>query len=84
MSDPIFGPSTLAKAVHDTLDAATAAIPEGRSHALIFDGTYSQDTGPAVRALYVQRTETGWKIKLEGGYDGPGGVYGKVATAKSW
>lgn len=83
MSD-IFSPDAIAKSVHATLDAAYAAIPDGKAHAIIFDGTASTEDGPAIRALYVQRAPDGWNVVLEGGYSGPGGVSGQVAVAKAW
>ena len=83
MSD-LFTPANTAKAIHATLGDAFAAIPEGKSHAVIFDGTYSEADGPEGRALYVQRAPDGWNIVLGGGYSVPEGVSGKVAIAKSW
>lgn len=74
----------LVKGLHATLDAAYAAIPDGKAHAIIFDGTASTEDGPAIRALYVQRAPDGWNVVLEGGYSGPGGVSGQVAVAKAW
>lgn len=80
----VFSPGSLAKSVHDTLDQAQAAIPVGHHHAVLFDGTVSRADGPAIRGMYIQRTDGGWQIALEGAYDGPHGVAGKVAVAKSW
>lgn len=79
-----FSPANLAKAVHATLDEATAAIPEGKHNAVLFDGTYSKADGAEFRALFVHRTDGGWTVMAEGDYTGPGGIAGKVATAKSW
>jgi hypothetical protein len=84
MSGELFSPSATAKAVHATLDEALTAIPEGKSHAVIFDGTYDTASGGAVRALFVQRAPDGWNIVLAGDYSGPGGVSGQVAVAKAW
>lgn len=83
MNQSIFSPEALAKRVHATLDEATAAIPEGRHHAVILDATV-QDGQPEVRALYVQRTAGGWDVSLEGAWSGRGHVSGKVALLKSW
>ncbi len=83
MSD-IFSPNNTVKAIHATLTDAFTAIPEGRSHAVIFDGTYSEADGPEGRVLFVQRAPDGWNVVLEGGYSVPEGVVGRVAVAKSW
>ncbi len=83
MSGPFDAPA-LTHALHATLPDAFAAIPDGKSHAIIFDGTYTTVDGPAMRALYVQRAPDGWNVVLEGVYDKPGGVAGKVAIAKAW
>lgn len=79
-----FSPAATAKAIHATLDEALTAIPEGKSHAVIFDGTYDKAAGGTVHALFVQRAPDGWNIVLAGKYDGPGGVSGHVAVAKAW
>lgn len=80
----IFSPKNTANAIHATLGEAFAAIPEGRSHAVIFDGTYTEADGPEGRVLYVQRAADGWDVILGGGYTVPTGVSGRVAVAKSW
>ncbi len=79
-----FSPASLTKAVHDTLFDAYAAIPAGKSHAVIFDGTYDRVKGPQMRALYVQRAADGWNVVLEGDYDKPDGIVGKIVIAKAW
>jgi hypothetical protein len=48
---PLFSPDATVKAVHDSLDAALAAIPDGHSHAVLFDGTITG--APTVRAVYL-------------------------------
>lgn len=83
MSD-IFRQDVIARAVHASLDEATAAIPPGKHHAVLFDGTYSDATGASMRAVFVRRTDSGWKAELAGAYSGPGGVASKVTIAKSW
>ena len=82
MSD-LFSQDTLAKAVHDSLDAAYAAIPADKRHAVIFDGTAAQGSS-GVRAMYVQRIDGGWNVVLEGDVDTAHGAAGHVVIAKSW
>lgn len=79
-----FSPEAIAKSVHATLDEAFAAIPEGRSHALIVDGEYYGGRGVRARALYVQRVGKGWNIALEGDWNGNNLPDGKVSLLKSW
>lgn len=82
MSD-LFSPSSLAKAVHATLDEALASIPDGDSKALIIEGSVD-DAGPTVRAMWVQRAPHGWNVVLEGAYGGDDGPSAGVAIARSW
>ena len=82
MSD-IFSPAQLRKAVHASIDDAQAAIKPGHTKALILDGTYTDDDGAGVRALYIQRTSTGWAVLLEGRYNGSDGLGGAVKVAWS-
>lgn len=79
MSD-IFGQSNITKAVHDTLEAAYAAIPPGKSHALLVDAS----TESGVRALYVQRMPEGWNVALQGDWHGGDHVAGRIALLKAW
>lgn len=79
-----FSQQSIAKAVHASLDAAFAAIPAGRSHAVIFDGTAASSGGAQMRALYVQRSERGWNVAIEGDVDAVHGVAGSVVVGKSW
>jgi len=79
-----FSPAELQKAVHTSLAAAYEAIPPGRTHALLFDGTAATGQGGAVRALYVQRLDDGWNIALEGDVSTHTGAAGSVVVAKSW
>lgn len=81
MSDP-FDPAALARAVHDTLDQATAAIPEGKRGALLVDGRIS-DGKPSASLLLVTRGPHGWDLAGEMGWDGHY-VNAKVAVAKTW
>jgi len=80
----IFSPSSTAKALHKTRSEALAAIPAGDSKALIIDGSYTDEDGPSVRAVYVQRAPKGWNVLLEGAYNGDDGPSAGVAIAKSW
>lgn len=73
-----FSPTQLAKSVHDTLDAATALLPENKKHAILIDATQEQ-----VQAIYVQKVNDNWQLSLQGAYDGSH-VKGKIATAISW
>lgn len=87
-TDPVpaspFSPTALNKAVHDTLDQALAALPAGKNNAVLIDATYSTTDGPRAKALFVHRVKDNWTVALEGAYDGPHGVQGKVATAITW
>lgn len=77
MSD-IFTPGALRKAVHATLEAAEAAIPEGHTQAILLEAT--SDAG--VRALYVRRAGEQWRIAGEVAYrkgDGP-----RAGVAVKW
>jgi len=82
MSD-IFAPSSLAKAVHATLDEALATIPDGDSKALVIRG-WVDESGPVVSAMWVQRAQHGWNVLLEGAYGGHDGPDVGVAIARSW
>jgi hypothetical protein len=75
-----FDPSSVAKSVHDSLEEAYAALPPGKSHAVLVDA--STDSG--VRALYVQRVGDGWNVALEGEWRGRGHAAGKVTALKAW
>jgi hypothetical protein len=81
MSD--FSPDTLRRSVHNTLDEAYAAIPDGKNHVLLIDGTVG-DGSDAVRALYAQRIAGGWQVVLEGDWHGGTQVAGKIAALKAW
>lgn len=77
-----FSPEVIAKSVHDSLAQAYAALPEGKSHALIVDAT--TEGGGNVRALYVQRVGDGWNVALEGVWNGREHAAGKVSLLKAW
>lgn len=77
MSD-IFSPSKLRKAVHASLDDATAALPPGKRGAVLIDATQDR-----VRALLVFKAGDAWTVAAEAQYDGEA-VAGKVAVAGSW
>ncbi len=79
-----FSASSVQKAVHATLEDAYAAIPAGRSHAVLFDGTYARENGGTVRAMYVQRVGDGWDVVLEGDVSTHQGAAGQVVVSKSW
>lgn len=76
----VFSPAALKKTVHDTLEAAYAAIPPGKSHALLVDA--STDSG--VRAVYVQRVGDGWNVALAGRWNGTDAPAAGVAVLKAW
>lgn len=84
MTQDIFSPAALQKAVHASLDEAVAAIPTGHSRALVIDGTWTLADGPGVRAVFVQRTSDGWTVLAEGAYNGSDGPSAGVKVAKSW
>jgi hypothetical protein len=77
---PDLSPDALRRSVHNTLDEAYAAIPDGKSHVVLIDAT----TEAGVRALYAQRIAGGWEVVLEGAWQGGGHVDGKVAALKAW
>lgn len=83
MSGDIFGPANLAKAVHDSLDAAQATIPEGHNQALLLRATYNRQDGPGVEAVYVKRVGAGWSVLLETAYHGEDGPSAGAAVAWS-
>lgn len=82
MSD-LLSPDVLNKAVHDTLDQAIAAIPNGKRNALLIDGTVNKD-GPNFQAMWVHKVNDTWHIAVQGAYDGPHGMEGKVTSALYW
>lgn len=82
MPDSPFSPQALSKAVHDSLEQAYAAIPEGKNNVLIVDATLGGEKG--ARALYARRVGAGWNIALEGEWKGGDHVVGKVAAIKAW
>jgi hypothetical protein len=77
MSD-LFSPANLQKAVHDSLEQATAAIPEGKTGALLLDATTDR-----VQVLLAVKAGDAWTISGVAQYDGHH-VAGKVAVAGSW
>ena len=80
----IFSPAATSKAIHASVGEALAAIPEGRTHVLLFDGTYAENDGAGARVLYAHKTADGWGVVFDAAYDQPHGLTGRVATAKSW
>lgn len=78
------GPSAIASGVHTTLDDAFRAIPAGDTHAIILDGTYAKEDGPAGRVLFVQRVEHGWNVAIGAGYDKPHGASATAEVLRSW
>jgi hypothetical protein len=77
MSD-LFSPSSLQKAVHDSLEQATAAIPPGKNGAILVDATTER-----VQVLLAERVGESWTFSVGVAYDG-NHVSGKVAVAGSW
>lgn len=76
-----FDPVNTAKSVHDTLEAAYAGIPAGKSHAVLVDAS----TTGGIRALYVQHLADGWNVALESDWKGHGAkVEGRVAVLRAW
>lgn len=83
MSGPL-DPSVLNKAVHDSLEAAYAALPPDKNNAVLINGTYDQTAGPVFSALFVHRLDNHWTVAAEAGYSGPNGIEGKVSTEVVW
>lgn len=80
----LLGPAAIASAVHATLDAAFAAIPDGDTHAVLLDGTYSKADGPGGRVVFALRQPNGWQMADYLGYDKPHGVTAGVDLVRSW
>lgn len=82
----IFDPASTQQAVHHTLDAALSAIPEGRNHALIIDGTKTREGGQA-EAIFATRVtkndKVDWTLAAGIAYDGHN-VRGGFETKVSW
>lgn len=77
----IFDPSSLAKSVHDSLEDAYAALPAGKSHAVLVDAS----TTDGIRALYVQRIGDGWNVAVSESWKGHGHkLEGKVSVLRAW
>lgn len=74
----IFSPANLQKAVHDTLDQALTAIPDGKRSAVLVDATNER-----VQLLLAIRAGETWTIAGGAVYDGAH-VQGRVAIAGSW
>ena len=79
----IFSPAKLQKAVHESLEQAQAAIPDGHSQAVLLKATYSTDDGPGVQAVYIKRAGKGWNVLLETSYNGHDGPSAGAAVAWS-
>lgn len=79
----LFDPAATAKSVHDTIDAATEAIPADAKYAFIVDATVSDGNRPNVQGYLVARNAKGWQGVIGGEYDGAH-VAGKVAVMKVW
>lgn len=88
MPDPLplnpFEPSATDAKLFASVKAALTAIPDGHTHALILDGTWSEGENAAAWLSFLQKAPDGWNVVLSGGYDGPHGVTGSVQLAKSW
>lgn len=79
---PDFSPGALRKAIHDSIEQAEAAIPDGHTQAILLDATYTVEGGAGVRALYVRKVEDGWTIAGRAEYrksDGP-----RAGVAVKW
>lgn len=74
----IFSPENLAKSVHQTLDEATAAIPDGKRVAVLVDATQDQ-----VHVMLAMRAGDHWRLSGTAGWDGAH-VAGRIAVAGSW
>jgi hypothetical protein len=79
MSD-LFNQDVLARAVHNSLEEAYAALPPGKSHAVLLDAS----TDHGVRAMFVQRVGGGWEVAAQGEWSGRGHLAGKVVALKAW
>lgn len=79
-----FDPSATDTHLFATIRDALSAIPDGHTHALILDGTWSEGDGATALLSFMQKAPDGWNVVLNGGYDGPHGAQGSVQLAKSW
>ncbi len=80
----IFNPAATAKAVHATLNAAFAAIPEGHTKAVIIEGTHTETDGPDIEGAFVLRGDDGnWGFVVGGGYNRTEGAHGGFKVAWS-
>ena len=80
-----FDPAATLKQVYATMGEAFAAIPDGHTHAILIDGTWSQHGGPpGALVSFVQKAPAGWNVVIDGGWDGDHGAQAGVQLAKSW
>lgn len=78
----IFSPEALRQSVHDTLEQSLAAVPEGKTGAIIIDGTKTA-AGGEVQLLVVRKFGDHVAIVGGGTWDGAH-VEGKFALAAAW
>lgn len=78
----IFSPDALRESVHDTLEASLAAVPKGKTGAILIDGTKTADGGQA-QLLVVRRFGENVAVVAGGAWDGAH-VEGKFAIAATW
>lgn len=89
MTEPLnpvnpFDPSATEAAIFKTLDDATAAIPDGHTHAVLLDATDTAADGPAGTVVFVEKLPSGWNVVAQGGYSEAHGFGGSVLLGKSW
>ena len=78
--DPLAG--TGAKFV--SLQAAIDAIPLNHTHAILFDGVVSRQTGGDIKMTYLEKLGGGWSLAGVADYSGAHGALGEVELGKSW
>ena len=78
--DPLAG--TGAKFV--SLQAAIDAIPQAHTHAILFDGVVSKQTGGDIKITYLEKLGGGWSLAGIADYSGAHGALGEVELGKSW
>ena len=79
-----FDASATMAAIYKSLADAQATIPDGHSHAILLDGTYTQKDGASGWISYVQKAPDGWNVVIDGSYDKPHGAGAGFMVGKSW
>lgn len=77
-------PTSFEDSIHTSVAQAVAAIPEGKSNALIIDGTYDQTDGPNFQIVYLKKVNDNFEIATSGSYSGSKGIAGQVQGVISW